>query len=81
MSKTFAVQSADGIVGLRGPNQSFLAISNKTAPRYDATTGVPQNAVSGFITGALVINPFGSAGTLLYINIGTVTSATWQAIA
>lgn len=46
-----------------------------------ATTGVPTAGITGFAKGALFQNFKGSAGSLLYINTGSNTSATWVAIA
>lgn len=46
-----------------------------------ATTGVPTNGIAGFAPGALFQNFKGSVGSLLYINTGTVSSATWTNIA
>lgn len=42
-----------------------------------ATTGVPTNGIAGFAPGALFQNFKGSAGSLLYVNTGTNSSATW----
>lgn len=48
----------------------------------DASTGVPTNGVAGFAPGAIFINYKSSGGsTHLYVNTGTVTSATWTALA
>lgn len=44
------------------------------------TTGVPTDGIAGFAPGALFQNFKGGIGTLLYINRGTNTSATWVAI-
>lgn len=46
-----------------------------------ATTGVPTNGIAGFAPGALFRNWKGSSGSLLYINTGSNTSATWLNIA
>lgn len=46
-----------------------------------ATTGVPTAGIAGFAPGALFRNWKGSVGSLLYINTGTATSATWTNIA
>lgn len=47
----------------------------------NATTGVPTNSVQGFAPGALFINVKASgAGPYIYVNIGSFTSASWQAI-
>ncbi len=46
-----------------------------------AGTGVPTNGVAGFVQGALFYNiKAASLATALYINSGTVSSATWSAI-
>ncbi len=46
-----------------------------------ATTGVPTNGVKGFVQGALFYNYKASGlSTALYLNSGTVSSATWNAI-
>ncbi len=42
-----------------------------------ATTGVPTAGIAGFAPGALFHNFKGSVGSLLYVNRGTVSSATW----
>lgn len=44
------------------------------------TTGVPTDGIAGFAPGALFHNFKGSAGSLLYINNGSNTSATWVCI-
>lgn len=80
MSKVLAHQDATDTVVLRGPNQTVIAISNKTSPRYDTSTGVPQNSVTGFMPGAIVINPYGSVGSFIYVNTGTATSSTFTNI-
>lgn len=46
-----------------------------------ATTGVPTNGIAGFAPAALFINFKGSVGSLIYVNRGTITSATWMNIA
>ena len=81
MSKRFDIQDASGIIASRGLAQAIIQVSNKTSPRFSTSTGVPQDSVAGFMTGALVINPFGSVGSLLYINTGTATSSTFLNIA
>lgn len=81
MSKVLAHQDATDTVVLRGPNQSVITISNKTSPRYDTSTGVPQNSVAGFMPGAIVINPYGSAGSFVYVNQGTATSSSFLNLA
>lgn len=46
-----------------------------------ATTGVPTAGIAGFAKGALFHNFKGSTGTLLYVNTGSNTSATWTNVA
>lgn len=41
----------------------------------------PSNGVAGYAKGCLWINDQGSAGSLLYINTGSTTSATWTNLA
>ncbi len=43
--------------------------------------GAPTNSQPGFVKGCLYQNLSGSAGSLLYINTGSVTSSTWLNIA
>ena len=43
----------------------------------NATTGVPTNGRAGFLPGATYQNFKGAAGSVFYINVGTVASATW----
>ncbi len=40
----------------------------------------PTNSQSGFAKGCIYINTAGTAGTLVYCNIGTATSTNWQNI-
>jgi hypothetical protein len=47
----------------------------------NATTGVPTNGVAGFAPGAIFQNWKGAVGSALYVNVGTVSSATWVNIA
>jgi hypothetical protein len=42
--------------------------------------GTPINGAKGFAPSCLWFNPKGTAGTLIYANTGTVTSATWTNI-
>lgn len=46
-----------------------------------ATTGVPTNGIAGFAPSALFQNFKGGVGTLLYLNVGSSTSAIWLNIA
>lgn len=46
-----------------------------------AVTGVPTNGIAGYGPGALFQNYKGSAGSLLYVNQGSATSAMWLNIA
>jgi hypothetical protein len=45
-----------------------------------AVTGVPTNGIPGFGPAAIFQNWKGSLGSLVYVNTGTVTSATWTNI-
>jgi hypothetical protein len=55
----------------------LMGIPTRPGETSTATTGVPTNAVAGFAKGAIFHNFKGSLGTLLYVNTGTNTSATW----
>lgn len=43
-------------------------------------TAAPTNGTVGFAKGCLWQNTAGSLGSLLYVNSGTQTSATWNAV-
>lgn len=48
------------------------------AADFTSGTGVPKNGIAGFLPGATYQNYKGSgAGSVFYVNVGTVTSATW----
>ena len=40
-------------------------------------SGIPTNGIPGFAPGATFQNFLGAAGSAFYVNVGTVTSATW----
>ena len=44
-------------------------------------TGAPTAAATGYATGCLWIRSDGAAGSCLYVNTGSATSATWLNIA
>lgn len=58
----------------------LLGVPTRPGESSTATTGVPTNGIPGFGKGALFINFKGTAGTLLYVNTGTLASATWTNI-
>lgn len=55
----------------------LIGIPTRPGESSTATTGVPTNGIAGFAPGANFYNFKGSLGSLLYVNTGTVTSATW----
>lgn len=55
----------------------LLGLPTRPGESSTATTGVPTNGIAGFAPGAEFRNFKGSVGSLLYINTGTATSATW----
>lgn len=55
----------------------LIGLPSQPGASSTATTGVPTNAIAGFAKGALFINYKGSVGSLLYVNTGSNTSATW----
>ncbi len=59
----------------------MLGIPSRPGTSSAATTGVPTNSIAGFTPGAIFINYKGTAGSVLYTNIGSVTSTTWLNIA
>lgn len=71
MSRRQEIQSAEGIA-LYYPGIGV-------AQQVSETT--PTNGVAGYAKGCTWQNLNGTAGTLFYINQGTVTSATWFALA
>lgn len=71
MSRRHDVQSGDGTIVAEGPARALYVVKNTT----------PTNGVAGFGTGCFWINRQGTAGTIFYVNTGTVTSTTWLNIA
>jgi hypothetical protein len=55
----------------------LLALPTRPGTTSTATTGVPTAGVGGFAVSCLFLNFKGSVGSLLYVNSGTNTSATW----
>lgn len=58
----------------------MMGLPTRPGESSTATTGVPTNGIAGFAKGALFHNFKGSAGSLLYVNTGSNTSATWTNI-
>ncbi len=58
----------------------MIGLPTRPGTSSTATTGVPTNSIVGFAPGALFLNFKGSAGSLLYVNIGTNASSNWQNI-
>ena len=58
----------------------LMGLPTRPGTSSAATTGVPTAGIAGFAPGALFLNYKGTTGTLLYVNTGTSTSATWVAI-
>jgi hypothetical protein len=64
------------------PGQGHLfGLPTRPGTSSAATTGVPTAGIHGFAPSALFFNFRGSAGSALYVNTGTFTSATWVNIA
>lgn len=80
MSRRFDHQAADGII-LRCPVRGILIATPEVVGTCNLTTGVPTNGIAGYAPGCLWQNFLGTAGSVLYTNQGTVTSATWLNIA
>ena len=72
--------SVDRLMFINGYGH-LIGLPTRPGSSSTAVTGVPTNAIQGFAPCALFFNVKGSAGTLLYVNIGTFVSATWQNIA
>lgn len=68
MSKRFERQYTTG--------QGVAADRYYGITREESVT-TPTNGASGYAPGCLWQNMAGSAGSVLYVNIGTNTSATW----
>jgi hypothetical protein len=71
VSSRFRRQDATGVVIDNEPQGKDLV--------YGTTT--PTASASGFEKGCLYVNTAGSLGSILYINTGSNTSATWTNIA
>lgn len=72
MSSRFKRQDATGVIAEDGGPDKKLLVTGTAAPTASA---------AGFQKGCLYVNTAGSAGSLLYINTGSTTSATWLNIA
>jgi hypothetical protein len=71
MSSRHKVQDATGVINHQTPD-GILQIVQRAAP---------SNGVAGYAPGCLWQNVAGTAGSVLYVNQGTYTSATWLNIA
>ncbi len=72
MSSRFKRQDATGVIAENGGPDRRLIVTATTTPTASA---------AGFEKGCLYINTGGSAGSILYVNTGSITSATWLNIA
>ncbi len=72
MSSRFKRQDASGVIAENGAPDRKLIVT---------ATATPTASAAGFEKGCLYINTSGSAGTILYVNTGTTSSATWLNIA
>lgn len=59
----------------------LLGLPTRPGTSSTAVTGVPTAGIAGFAPGALFLNFKGTVGSVLYVNVGTNTSATWLNIA
>ncbi len=64
------VQDATGVINSKPP-MGILDVVKFAAP---------TNTDSGYAIGCVWRNLAGTAGSIFYVNIGSATSATWQAI-
>lgn len=67
---------------MSGHNAAFELGQDQEGVEFDGkflhiTAGTPSDGISGFGKGALAVN---TANGILYINTGTVASATWNPI-
>jgi hypothetical protein len=67
MSSRHRVQDATGVVVTTDLNELVYVIK----------TASPVGAEVNYIPGALWVNKNGGAGSVLYVNTGTLVSATW----
>lgn len=80
MSRRHDVQDATGRIEYLAGRGTLRAWSSDTGAN-NTTTGVPINGVTGFAPGCIFQNLKGTAGSVLYVNVGTFASATWLNIA
>ncbi len=71
MSSRFRLQDATGDI-LMTDNINRLLVRRTTTP---------AGSESGYDIGCIWINTSGTVGTILYVNVGTGSSATWLNIA
>ncbi len=75
MSRRHTVQDATGVIVEKMPLGTLIV----TQPGTPSAQGF--TSANGFAIGCLYINTSGTIGSLLYINSGSATSATWTNIA
>lgn len=75
----FDIDSAvDRLMFVNGKGH-MIGLPTRPGTSSTATTGVPTDGIAGFAPGAVFHNyKASSAGTMLYVNVGTATSATWR---
>lgn len=71
MSRRHELQDATGVLASIRPD-GFVDVVKRTTP---------TNTDAGYATGCLWRNLAGTVGSVLYVNVGTNTSATWVNIA
>lgn len=71
MARRHDVQDGTGVIAAARPDGVTILQQHST----------PTNSVKGYTPGCIWINMSGTAGTVLYVNIGTASSTTWVAIA
>jgi hypothetical protein len=59
----------------------LIGLPSRPGTSSAATTGIPTNGIAGYAPGAMFHNYKGTAGSALYVNVGTNASATWLNIA
>ena len=76
LSRLDVDSGVDRLMYLSG-NGHMIGLPTRPGTSSAATTGVPTNGIQGFAPGALFLNFKGAAGSALYCNTGSFTSATW----
>ncbi len=67
MSERHMVQDATGVVISEGANVIMYILS----------TSAPSDSVAGYGIGCVWINKAGTAGGVMYVNIGTLALSNW----